>query len=155
MKPIVALTYKMTRNRDAAHDLAQETFLAAWDHRSDFRGQTGFNSWLYKIATNKTLNYLASPKQVVLPADEYLAGAVSESDNPENVLVKKEMRQNVLEFMGTLPAQQRIVFNLRFYNNLPFAEIARLTGKAEGTVKTSYREAVRKLRKLAIEKGWR
>ena len=155
MKPIIALTYRMTQNQDAAHDLAQETFLSAWSHRSDFRGKLGFTSWLYKIATNKTLNYLASPKQAALSVDDYLPGMVSDTDNPENILIKKELRENVLKFMATLPAQQRIVFNLRFYNNMPFAEIARITGRAEGTVKTNYREAVRKLKSFALEKGWR
>ncbi|MFZ5981474.1 MAG: RNA polymerase sigma factor [Candidatus Zixiibacteriota bacterium] len=154
MKPIIALTYRMTQNHDAAYDLAQETFLSAWDHRSEFRGESGFNSWLYKIATNKTLNYLASRQRTSFPADDYLSEMASETDNPENVLVKKELRENILRFMTTLPDQQRIVFDLRFYKDMPFAEIARITGKAEGTVKTNYREAVKKLKEFARTKRW-
>jgi len=67
MKPIVALTYRMTQNREAAYDLAQDTFLAAWQNLSGFRGEAKFDNWLYRIATNKTLNYLASPKVRLLP----------------------------------------------------------------------------------------
>jgi len=70
-------------------------------------------------------------------------------------MVKKELRENVLAFMESLPAQQRLVFNLRFYQQLSFEEIAATTGKALGTVKTNYREAVKKLRRVALEKGWR
>jgi RNA polymerase sigma factor (sigma-70 family) len=57
--------------------------------------------------------------------------------------------------MGRLPEQQRIVFELRFYKQYQFEEIAEITGKALGTVKTLYREAVKKLRVEATEKGWR
>ena len=57
--------------------------------------------------------------------------------------------------MSTLPVQQRLAFELRFYKELSFKEIAEVSGNAIGTVKTNYREAIKKLREQAIEKGWR
>ena len=155
MKPITALTYRMTQNREAAFDLAQDTFLAAWQNLSGFRGEAGLESWLYRIATNKTLNFLASPKSTVVASDDYRLTGMTDGATPEKILIQKELKDSVLDFMATLPNQQRLVFNLRFYKNLSFVEISKMTGNAEGTVKTNYREAVKKLREYMKEKGWR
>lgn len=152
MKPIVALTFRMTGDKEAAFDLAQETFLSAWQSLGGFRGDARFESWLYRIATNKTLNFLKATKpSSAVEIDEQ---SVSTEPSPERALHQKELRRDVLAFMKTLPAQQRLVFNLRFYRQLPFAEIAEALGSAVGTVKTHYREALKKLKEFAVEKGW-
>ena len=81
--------------------------------------------------------------------------AVSEaSSNPEHLLQRKELAERVRRFMLGLPPQQRAIFELRFYKEMPFEQIARATERALGTVKTGYREAVKKLRTLALEEGW-
>lgn len=152
MKPIVALTFRMTGDKEAAFDLAQETFLSAWQSLSGYRGDAKFASWLYRIATNKTLNYLKAHKPFVgFEVDEQVA---SPQIGPERELHQKELRRDVLQFMQALPTQQRLVFNLRFYRQQPFAEIAEALGSAVGTVKTHYREALKKLKEFAVEKGW-
>ena len=154
MKPIVALTYRMTGDRDTAFDLAQETFVTAWQRLKSFRGEAGFESWLYRIATNKTLNHLESERRLAAPRATDPDPA-DNSGTPETILEKRQMREDVLAFMRTLPEQQRVVFNLRFYRELQFDEIATILGKSVGTVKTHYREAVKKLRVFAKAKGWR
>jgi RNA polymerase sigma-70 factor (ECF subfamily) len=154
MKPVVAMIYRMTQDRDSAVDLAQDTFVSAWENLPTFRGESKFESWLFAIASNRTLNYLKS--RSVRDRRELDEQAVAEfsTENPETDLARKELHDRVLSFMTTLPEQQRLVFNLRFYRQMPFEEIARVTGKALGTVKTHYREAVKKLREVAIERGW-
>lgn len=152
MNRVVALTYKMTQERESALDLAQETFVSAWQNLKDFRGDARFESWLYRIATNKCLNFLKQEKRTSF--DSEIGVPVSEN-NPETELLRKELRRGILDFMGQLPPEQRAVFELRFYKELTFDEIARATGKALGTTKTLYREAVIKLRRHAIGKGWR
>lgn len=152
MNQVVALTYRMTGDQDAAKDLAQETFITIWQKLAEFRGESRFESWVYRIATNKTLNWLKQRKSAVDVNDET---SLISTANPESELYRSELKQQVLSFAGGLPEGQRIVFELRFYKELQFQEIADLTGKALGTVKTHYREAVAKLRHLATEKGWR
>ncbi len=162
MNQVVALTYKMTGDRDAAMDLAQETFISAWEKLGSFRRDARFESWLYRIATNKSLNYLERPsvKHTMSIDGEFSevspgAELMTSSSNPELEFRRKRMREEILDFMGQLPPQQRAVFNLRFYKQMSFEEIAEAIDKAVGTVKTHYREAVRKLRELALTKGWR
>ncbi|RME29644.1 MAG: sigma-70 family RNA polymerase sigma factor [Candidatus Zixiibacteriota bacterium] len=150
MNSVLALTYRMTGDRDTALDLAQDTFVAAWKGLSGFRGDSRLTSWLYRIAANKTLNHLAKRAKPET-ADSRVSDSVA-SHNPARQLEQEELRVLVREFMATLPPQQRITFELRFYQGMAFDEIARATGRALGTVKTNYRQAVAKLRQFARER---
>lgn len=151
MNPIVALTYKMTGDPDAALDLAQETFVSAWQNLSTFKGNAKFENWLYRIATNKSLNYIKREKKTT--GEQALAGRPA-LDSPERDLNRAQLKQRLLSFMSQLPPQQKLVFELRFYKQLAFQEIADVTDKATGTVKTLYREALKKLREVATSEGW-
>jgi RNA polymerase sigma factor (sigma-70 family) len=155
MNPIVALTYRMTGDREAALDLAQDTFVSAWQNLRSFRGEARFETWLYRIASNKAINYTHRVQTAAL--NDVAAESVVDpaSISPDETLSRDELAQAVLHFMQTLPPQQRIVFDLRFYKQLSFDEIAQVTGTAVGTVKTNYRLAVAKLREYASKKGLR
>jgi RNA polymerase sigma factor (sigma-70 family) len=159
MKDIVALTYRMTQDRDSSSDLAQETFISAWKSLRSFRNEAKFENWLYRIAANNALNYLKQrTRRPVTSIDSLETEALASGSsprNPEQLLQAKEIQKGVLKFMAELPDQQRLVFDLRFYKELTFEEIAEITGKAVGTVKTHYRKAIIKLRTFAERKGWR
>ena len=154
MKSVVALAYRMTGDREAAFDLAQDTFVSAWQNLNSFRGEARFESWLYRIASNKTLNYLQSRKRYQTGIADDITSTQEASGSPEADVERAELRRDVLQFMKTLPEQQRIAFDLRFYRELPFEEIATILNKAVGTVKTNYREAVQKFREFAEQRGW-
>jgi RNA polymerase sigma-70 factor (ECF subfamily) len=154
MKPVAALTYRITGDRDSALDLAQETFLAAWENLPKFRGESSFSSWLYRIATNKSLNHIKSASVSLATGDFEPDTKTSEEPLPDQMFEQKALASDILAFMQGLPDQQRVIFNLRFYQQMSFEEIARTTGRALGTVKTGYREAVKKLRQFARERGW-
>jgi len=144
-----ALTLRMTGNREAALDLTQDTFLAAFRDISRFRGDSHFSSWLYRIAANKSLNYLKRKKILsFIP----LVGSEAESVGYEidDNLSSDELKKQVASAMETLPPKQKLVFNLRFYEQLPFGEIASILKKSESTVKTNYQKALEKL-KVALK----
>lgn len=158
MSSIIALTYRMTNDRQAAEDLAQDCFVTAWQKLRSLENDARFEGWLFRIASNLTLNFL---KKRSLQAetsfddlDNPTQTELSNRHNPEDDLSKKELRQEVLDFMATLPEAQRLAFDLRFYQQLTFDEIAAITDRAVGTVKTNYRQAIDKLRKTATDRGW-
>jgi RNA polymerase sigma-70 factor, ECF subfamily len=153
MNSVVALTHKMTGNRDTALDLAQETFVAAWESIGGFRREARFETWLYRIAVNKTLTYLHNAK--CESSDEMPETEAGSRFRPDALLDQSERETAIHDFMTGLPEQQRLAFELRFYRHMSFDEIAEATGKALGTVKTNYREALAKLRTYAIRKGLR
>ncbi len=156
MPKLIAKAYRMTGDREAARDLAQETMVAAWTERSSLREPAAFPGWLFRVGTNRTLNYLQSRARTGLVDEIDQTGpavASHRSTNPEISLHQESMRRFVLDFYRQLPDQQRAVFELRFYQEMPFQQIAETIGKSIGTVKTHYRQAAAKLRQAAIEKG--
>ncbi len=159
MNKVVALTYRMTGDRDAGLDLAQDAFVSAWENLASFKGEAKFTSWLYRIAANKCLNYLKRPAaREVTGADQdavFAAVEAPETDNPERVYHQNQLRDDVAAFLGELPPGQKAAFELRHYQQMSFAEVSRVMGKAEGTVKTHYRLAVAKLRDYMKQKGYR
>lgn len=109
---------------------------------------------MFRIATNKSLNHLRSAANRGTLDESNLDELASPDLDPERRMIRHELAERVREFMIGLPPQQRAIFELRFYKGMPFEEIAAALERAVGTVKTGYREAVRKLRTCAIEKGW-
>ena len=154
MNQVVALTYRMTGERESALDLAQDTFVAAWEKLESFRGDASFASWVYRIASNKALNYLKSNARQVTSGEIQEPVAPENIANPAQQLYHRELADNIRKFMASLPTQQRLIFELRFYKEMTFKEIAETTDRALGTVKTGYREAIKKLRVFAQEEGW-
>ncbi len=141
-----ALTLRMTGDREVALDLMQDTFLTAYKEIGRFRGEAGFSSWLYRIASNKALNYLKRKKILsFIPLTEKTSDAVSYEmpDNIDGEGLNKELALAI----NSLPPKQKLVFNLRFYEQLPFGKIAGILNKSESTVKTNYQKAIEKLRK--------
>lgn len=155
MNQVTAQTFRMTGERDSALDLAQDTFVSAWENIGTFRGESNFAGWVSRIASNKSLNFIKARarRQTTGEVSEQLPDSTAVS--PERQLFQNELADRVLEFMHNLPPQQRAIFELRFYKQLSFEEIAKTTDRALGTVKTGYREAVKKLRTMALAKGYR
>lgn len=154
MNRVVAVTYRMTGEREAALDLTQDAFVSAWEGIRNFRQDSKFETWLYRIAVNKALNYIAHRKiSETVELTEDHAGTVSET--ADDLMGQSELKKRVVTFMQSLPDQQRIAFELRFYKQMTFDEIAEIAGRGVPTVKTNYREAIQKLRKVALEEGWR
>lgn len=155
MNPVMALTYRMTGDRDAASDLAQETFVTAWKEIGQYRREGAVRSWIWKIAANRSLNYIEARSTRTRIETGNAPGETAAEPTPQRELEVEELRRGVVEFMSTLPPQQRLAFDLRFYQQLSFEEMSQVMDRALGTVKTLYREAVGKLRVHAEASGWR
>ncbi|NMC43522.1 MAG: sigma-70 family RNA polymerase sigma factor [candidate division Zixibacteria bacterium] len=146
---IFGLVMRMTSNRDAALDLTQETFLAVWQNLPGFRQEASFSTWLIQIALNKTRNYMKrAARETALPADFDQASPVAD---PEAELASKTRRERLTAAINDLPPVQKAVFHLRFYDHLPFDDIARIQKSSVSAAKTSFAEAVKKLRSRLTE----
>jgi RNA polymerase sigma factor (sigma-70 family) len=142
---IFAFIMRMTANRESTLDLTQDTFLAAYQNLAGFRQDSSFSTWLFQIAANKTRNFLKKSRRETALPDDY--DRASESYRPDYELERKEYEQVLLEAVALLPLKQRTVFNLRFYEQLKFGEIARIQGSSVSTAKTNFAEALKKLKK--------
>lgn len=142
---IFGLVMRMTSNRDTALDLTQETFLAAWQNLPGFRQESSFSTWLFQIALNKTRNQMKrAARETALPDD---FEAIAAGADPEEDLAAKTRRQRLHQAIESLPPVQKVVFHLRFNDHLPFDEIARIQKSSVSAAKTSFAEAVKKLKR--------
>lgn len=140
-----ALIYRMTGDRETALDLMQDTFFTAYKELSRFRQEANFSSWLYRVASNKTLNYLKRRKILSFLPLARLQGS-EPTVEMESSIENTEVSAALLKRVDELPAKQKLIFNLRYYQELSFVEIARILKKSESTVKTNYQKAIEKLR---------
>jgi RNA polymerase sigma-70 factor (ECF subfamily) len=130
------LVYRMLQQYEEANEVTQETFLAAWQGLSSFRGDARFSTWLYRIAYNCALKQIEQRKR-----DTALQVAMQEEviDTDERVGAELEIRDRqalVREHISTLPAKYRIVLVLRHLQDMTYEEMAEILTMPIGTIKT-------------------
>ena len=149
-KVLHGTAYMLTRDRSLAEDLVQETFLLAWRNISAFKSGTNLKAWLLRILVNRTISEQRK-KRVTQTELEEGAAALSDSDQVEESVIRKEERERIRRALETLPADQRRAVVLRYYAELTAPEIAQTMGWREGTVRSRLHRAMARLRPLLHE----
>ena len=129
-----------------ADDIAQETFIKAYLGLGEFRGESGFFTWLYRIAVNLSLNALRK-RQVVnyLQESALLSKFLPADSDPSRDLEEKQLDSILQKGIAMLPEKQRAVFVLRYYEELSYEEIGRILKTSVGGLKANYFHALRKV----------
>ncbi len=138
---IHALCYRMSGSLVDAEDLAQETFIHAYEHLASFRGEARFSSWLYRVAMNRCLNWQKARARRLRTHKEWgdAAAHIEHSDASRD--------QQIQEALLKLDAKQRAAIVLTTYEGLNHAEAARILGCSETTISWRVFAARRKLKK--------
>jgi len=148
---IYYLCRRMAGSHQAADDLSQETFIKAYFALSRFREQMNFFAWLRKIAVNNSLNYLKAKKREIPLAKTGIGGqdnpASAHRELPQDTLERAEIERKFEEAVHGLPADQKSIFLLRFYENLSYKEIAQALNLRRGTVMSRLNRARQKLKR--------
>lgn len=137
---------RMLGDHDEALDITQDVFVKAWGALGEFRGDARPYTWLYRIATNLCLNRIRSRKirnVFRLQDDEH--DRPSDDPAPDETLERTELRALIARAIDRLPEKQRAVFVLRYYDELPYEEIAVIMQRSVGGLKANYFHAVRKI----------
>ena len=157
---IYSLCYRMTGNAEDAADLTQEVFLSAWRSLSRFQEQSSFGTWVYRMATNASIDFLRREKrrQVLSmtmeeDSEERQAQVPDERYSPHRLLEQKEARQAVADALAALSPEHRQVLVLREMEWLSYQEIGQLLDLEEGTVKSRIARARLALRDFLIKSG--
>lgn len=139
---------KMVLDHDDADDLTQEVFIKIYDSVSDFRGESKFFTYIYRIAVNLSLNFLNKNKRNLIRNVSLNGNDVSSSDMKADESIDAENKTRLLEkAIASLPAQQRAVFNLRYYENLSYEDISSIMEKSTGGMKANYFHALKNMQK--------
>ncbi len=136
---------KMVVSHDDADDLTQDVFVKVWHNLATFRQDAQLFTWIYRIATNECLGFLQSKRRkFFLPLTDVSAELAAQlSADPG--LAENEVELKLQQAILRLPDKQRLVFNLRYYDEMPYEQMAEVTGTSVGALKASYHHAVRKV----------
>lgn len=136
---------KMVIDHEDADDLTQEVFLKVWKNLENFRQDAQLYTWLYRIATNECLTFLSSKKRkFFLPINDVAAELAEKIDSSANIS-GEEIQLKLQKALLKLPDKQRLVFNMKYYDELKYEEISEILGTSVGALKASYHLAVKKI----------
>lgn len=134
------MAYRMLGDPTEAEDAAQEVFVRAWNQLHTFQLDRRFSTWLLSIASHYSIDLLRRRKPQA-PLDDVALYVQSDDPEPEELAIKAEQSEMVQKLLNTLPDKYRSVTVLRYYNDLSYDEIARVTGLTESAVKTQLHRA--------------
>ena len=135
-------------NHEDAEDVLQETFAKAYTSIADFRGdsESSLTAWLYRIATNIAINVLRRRKKWAFASLDSVRGDLLATFEHEIDPSADEIVVRLQKAILALPTKQRLVFNMRYYDELSFEQISQATGDSVSTLKTNYHYAVKKVK---------
>lgn len=144
-EPLYRQIRRMVVSHDDANDLLQNTFMKAWMSLDSFRGDAKLSTWLYKIAINESLTFLEKErKRNNLSIDDQesaLINTIEADDYVDGDSLAIELRKAV----AALPEKQRLVFNMKYYDDMKYEQISEILGTSVGALKASYHLAVKKI----------
>ena len=138
---------RIVGTHEDADDVVQDTFLKIFNALKKFRSESGFYTWLYRITINTSLNALRKKKvREFLRLGEYAGEVPQSGPDAGEILVQQEYRTVVERAIQKLPPKQKMVFIMRYYDEMPFGEIAGILGKSVGGLKATYFFALKKIK---------
>ena len=160
-KNVYSLALKMTKSEEDALDISQEAFIKAYRNLNNFRGDSKFSVWLYRLTYNICIDFLRKKsKEKVLSLDfEDDSGEVSPieipdvRDLPEDSAVRREVRKTIAKSFNELPQKHRDVLVMREVNNMSYEDIAETLMISVGTVKSRIARARMSLADILVKKG--
>ena len=136
---------RLVIDHDDANDVLQNTFMKAWTSIDNFRGDAKLSTWLYKIAINESITFINKKKaqnNIALTDDNAFLVNNLEADtyfNGDDAQIKLQ------KAIATLPDKQRLVFNMRYYDEMKYEDISEILGTSVGALKASYHHAIKKI----------
>jgi RNA polymerase sigma-70 factor (ECF subfamily) len=137
---------RLVVSHEDAEDILQETFILVYSHIATFKGESRLYTWLYRIATNECNRHFRK-KDFRLNREELLSDATAELAVGPELESSDEIVMKFQRAIQQLPNKQRIVFNLRYYDELSYEDIAQILHTSVGTLRTSYHFAFEKIKK--------
>lgn len=144
-EPLYWQIRRLVDNHDDANDLLQNTFMKAWQSLENFRGDARLSTWLHKIAINESLTFLEREKRrqtLSLDDPESSASARIEADT---MIDGDALALKLRKAVAMLPEKQRLVFNMRYFDEMKYEDISEIVGTSVGALKASYHHAVKKI----------
>lgn len=142
---------RMVLSHDDANDLLQNTFIKAWTHLEGFRAESKISTWLYRIAMNECITFLNKQRATQLVSLGDPEAAVLERLESSADFSGDRAQMMLQKALLTLPEKQRMVFNLKYFQEMKYEEMADILATSVGALKASYHHAVKKIEKFLAD----
>lgn len=141
---------KIVINHDDSDDVLQNTFIKVWKGLSQFKGDSQLYTWLYRIATNEALSHLRQKQKMNTSSINSIEYQLSRELEDDAYFSGDAIQLKLQQAILTLPEKQRLVFNMRYYDEMPYEEMSAVLDTSVGALKASYHIAAKKIEELLV-----
>jgi len=142
---------KIVINHDDADDVLQNTFIKVWKGLENFKEESQLYTWLYRIATNEALTLLKQKQRLNTSSIHPIEYQLSKSLESDQYFEGDEIQLKLQQAILSLPEKQRIVFNMRYYDETPYEQMSEILETSVGALKASYHIAAKKVEEFLIQ----
>ncbi len=142
---------RLVIDHEDTNDVLQNSLIRAWKGLNGFRQDAQLYTWLYRIATNESLSFLEQKKKKATVSLEDVPEWMSEQIKAEEGFDVNKLEWKLQLAIQQLPEKQKLVFNLRYFDEMPYEEMSRVLGTSVGALKASYHHAVKKVERSMLE----
>jgi len=150
-QPIYYHIRRIVIDHDDTDDLVQNTFIKIFEHLDSFREDAQLYTWIYRIATNEALSFLRNKRNKfflpLIDVERQLSNSLKDSQFFNGDEIQLKLQKAIL----TLPEKQRLVFNMRYYNEMKYEDMSEVLGTSVGALKASYHIAVKKIEEIVTQ----
>jgi RNA polymerase sigma-70 factor (ECF subfamily) len=136
---------RMVVDHDDANDILQNVFIRVWKALENFKEESQLYTWLYRIATNESLTFLENQKKRSAVSLSDVESGLSNKIKADQHFDASKVEWKLQLAIQQLPEKQKVVFTLRYYDEMPYEEMSRVLETSEGALKASYHHAVKKV----------
>ncbi|HVZ95876.1 MAG TPA: sigma-70 family RNA polymerase sigma factor [Chitinophagaceae bacterium] len=141
---------RMVIDHEDANDVLQNMFIKVWKGLENFREDSQLYTWLYRIATNESLTFLSQQKKRSSVSLSDVETGLSNKLKSDSNFDASKLEWKLQLGIQSLPEKQRIVFNLRYYEEMPYEEMSKILDTSEGALKASYHHAAKKIEEFIL-----
>lgn len=138
---------RLVIDHDDSNDIIQNVFIKVWNNLGTFREDSKLYTWLYRITVNESLGFLNSKRMRIFVPLGDVENMLNQKLSDDNFFKGDEIQLMLQKAIISLPEKQRIVFNLRYYNEMPYEQMSKVLGTSVGALKASYHLAMKKVEK--------
>ncbi len=144
-EPLYWQIRRMVLNHENANDILQETFIKAWVNINHFRGDAKLSTWLYKIAINESITFINKERNKQTTSIDDKDSFLINNLEADQWFDGDELKLELQKAINRLPEKQRLVFNMRYFQEMKYEDISDILGTSVGALKASYHHAIKKI----------
>ncbi len=150
-EPLYWQIRRMVESHEDADDLLQNTFMKAWSSIENFRGDAKLSTWLYKIAINESITFMARERKRLNISIDDEESHLIDMIEADTFIDGDELALKLRKAIATLPEKQRLVFNMRYFDEMKYEQMSEILGTSVGALKASYHLAAKKIEQYFAE----